>query len=227
MRELLGSLAGETTKEAEKLSATRVRHIIEDRWARAGMVNHDMILGKKWAWLTRRALHTVGLPFSPHRPADCGLNHMQHVNRIRLHLERLSGSGNLLGRWESECWYKRNQQEWSIRKKEEPAISVPGIYRMSHTPAGIWTFRDERDSADSSAIIEVKANAKGSRLLELVLHELAICEGTVWYFVEMDPKKGEFSGLIDIFEKLDDQDKTRFFFYDLAEPGRLVYHLER
>ena len=227
MRELLGSLAGGTTKEAEKLSASRIRHIIEDRWAQAGMVNYGMMMGKKWVWLTRRALHNAGLPFSPHRPAEFWLNRMHHVNRVRLYLERLYGSANLPGRWESECWYGRHKQEWRVKKKEEPGVSVPDVYRMWHTPAGIWTFRDEGATDDSSSIIEVEVGAKGSRDLEFMLRELAACEGTVWYFVEMDPEKGVFSDLMENFEKLEVRYKSRFSFYDLAEPYRLVYHFER
>jgi hypothetical protein len=96
MRELLGSLEGGTTKETEKLSAIRIRHIIEDRWAKAGMVNHGLILGRRWEWPTRRALYETELPFSPYLPAN--LWHLHHVNRIRLYLERLSGSDNLQGR---------------------------------------------------------------------------------------------------------------------------------
>jgi len=98
---------------------------------------------------------------------------------------------------------------------------------MWHTPAGIWTFRDEGATDDSSSIIEVEVGAKGSRDLEFMLRELAACEGTVWYFVEMDPEKGVFSDLMENFEKLEVRYKSRFSFYDLAEPYRLVYHFER
>lgn len=70
MRELLGRLAGGTIKETEKLSATRIRHIIEDRWAQAGMVNHSLVLGRRWVWPTRRALYETELPFSPYLPAN-------------------------------------------------------------------------------------------------------------------------------------------------------------
>jgi hypothetical protein len=224
MRELLGSQAGETTKEAEKLSATRVRHIIEERWAQAGMVNCEMILGRKCVWLSQRALHMAGLPFSPHRPALSQLDHLHHVNRIRLYLERLSNSANLSSHWESACWFERKQQEWRVRQKAEPDISIPDVYCMRHTPAGIWTFRDEGTTVDSSVIIEVSANRSWN--FDLVLRELYACKGVVWFFVEMDPKQAVFSGLKRIFEKLNDQDKSRFYFYDLAEPGRLVYHFE-
>ncbi len=226
MRELLGSLAGKTPREVETLSAARIRHVIEDHWALAGMVHYETILGKRWVWPTRRALHAAGLPFSPHRPADIWLNHLHQVNRIRLHLERIYSSAGLPGHWESERWYERNKRKWKNWKKRDSGIYVPDEYRMWHTPDGIWIYRNERDTADSTATIEVEISAKRPATLWSILHELAIYAGTVWYFVEMDPKQGVFSGLIEIFEELEDRFKSRFYFYDLAEPGRLVYHYE-
>src|SRR5260370_39821374 len=224
MRNRLGSQAGEATREADRLSVSRIRHIIEDRWGAAGMVNYGMSLGRRWVWLTRRGLQTAQLPFRSRRPAEAGLDHLHHVNRIRLTLERLSGSANPSGRWERACWYQHNQQEWRVRQKTEPRISIPDVYRVWHTPAGIWTFREEGALVDSSVIVEVCA--KRPWAFDSMHGELARCKSSVWYFVEMDPKQEVFSVLKHLIEKLDDQDKSRFSFYDLAEPGRLVYDFE-
>lgn len=226
MRKLLRSRAGATPKEAEKLSASRVLHIVEDRWTKAGMVNYNAILDKRWIWPTRRALHITDLPFSPYLPAN--MWHLYHVNRIRLYLEeRFSVSNDLLGYWESARWYGLYKRYWRARKKADTVISVPDVYRMSHTPAGLWSFWKAGDAVHTTATLEVKVSAQRPEALKRTLSELAIYGGTVWYFVEMDPKQEVFSGLMKSFEKLDDQCKPRFSFYDLAEPGRLVYRFER
>ena len=98
LRDLLGRMSEEETDEPGRLSVMRVRHIIEDRWEPAQMVSVEHILGKKWVWLTRRAMNRVALPLSPNRPADITINHLHHINRIRLHLEKLYWSQGLPGR---------------------------------------------------------------------------------------------------------------------------------
>src|SRR6266705_6325461 len=76
LQELLGRMPEGETNEPGRLSASRVRHIIEERWEPAGMVYYRNLLGKQWVWLSRRGLHAADLPWSPHRPADINLEHI-------------------------------------------------------------------------------------------------------------------------------------------------------
>jgi hypothetical protein len=89
LQELLGRMPEGETNEPGRLSASRMRHIIEERWEPAGMVYYKTLLGKQWVWPTRRGLHAAGLPWSPHRPADINLEHIHQINRVRLYLEGL------------------------------------------------------------------------------------------------------------------------------------------
>ena len=65
-------------------------------------------------------------------------------------------------------------------KKEDPDISVPDVYRMSHSPNGLWVFRNAEDTADSSATIEVKVSAERPEALKRMLHELAVHGCFLW-----------------------------------------------
>jgi hypothetical protein len=43
----------------------------------------------------------------------------------------------------------------------------------------------------------------------------------------MDAEEGVYDGLMKILAGIDERRRERFFFYDLDDPARLVYHYER
>ena len=226
LQELLGRQAAGLTKEPGLLSKTRIRHIIEDRWEPAGMVYTDTMMGRKWVWPTKRALQRAGLPFAPHRPgADINLNHLHSCNRLRLDLERLYP---VYGSWESERMVERTKKEWRVKKKADEYTTIPPEYDMWHMPDAIWRYRNKGDAYDYQVFIEVEISAKRPEKLAAILRELAR-HGTTWYFVDMDPRKGVYDGLMEAIESLGDRlgkYKSSFYFYDLADLNTLVYHYE-
>ena len=227
LQELLGRMPEGETNEPGRLSASRMRHIIEERWEPAGMVYYKNLLGKQWVWPSRRGLHAAGLPWSPHRPADINLEHIHQVNRIRLYLEGLYWGQNLKGEWESERWYERRKKEWLALGKADSGVYVPYEYRMHHTPDGLWRFRNPGETEDSLAIIEVEISAKNKDQLERIMRDLAVYAPVIWYFVDMDPAEGVYAGLMGVLEGIDERRRGRFIFYDLNNPTKLVYRYER
>lgn len=228
LRDLLGRMSEWETDEPNRLSVTRVRHIIEDRWEPAQMVSTESILGKKWVWLTRRALNRVALPFSPYRPADITLNHLYHINRIRLHLEKLYSGEGLTGSWESARLIERSRKEWKTMQKEDPLLSIPRRYKTWHMPDGIWTFRNKDHIEDHVAFIEVEVSSKGLERTSRIMSDLAR-HGTTWYYVDMNPKKKHlYDTLISALDTLDTRfdHRSRFYFYDLFRPTKLIYPLD-
>jgi hypothetical protein len=229
LRELLGRMSEYELDDPGKLSASRIRHIIEDHWLPAKVIDTDNILGKKWIWLTRSGLNRVELPFSPHRPADITCNHLAHINRIRLYLERVYTSHSLPFNWESAKLIERTKKEWKARKKADLGEYVPDEYRGWHMPDALWTFRNRGDTDDGKVFIEVEVSSKGLERTVDILLDLAR-HGTTWYFVEMDPKKGVYKtlmGALDKFTGRQEHYQGRFYLYDLADPNKLVYEYEK
>ena len=193
------------------------------------MVYWDTMMGRKWVWPTKRALKRADLPFAPHRPADVNLNHIHHCNRIRLYLERLYWTQKLPGSWESERLIERSKKEWKVKQKADSSIFIPDRYQLWHMPDAIWTFRNKGQTQDRWVFIEVEVSQKSLEKLADILYNLGTY-GTTWYYVDMDPKKGVYDRLMEALDTLTggaERFKSRFFFYDLAEPNKLVYHYEQ
>jgi hypothetical protein len=226
LQELLGRMPEGKTNEPGRLSASRMRHIIEERWEPAGMVYYKNLLGKQWVWPSKRGLSAAGLSWSPHRPADINLEHIHQINRVRLHLENHYWSRKLKGEWESERWYVRRKKEWAVLKKAEPSTYIPDVYQMNHTPDGLWRFRNTGDNTDYLAIIEIEISAKHKDQLWQIMNELSIYAPVVWYYVDMNPEEGVYDGLMEVLAEMDTRDRERFVFYDLADPRKLVYHFK-
>ena len=226
LQALLGRMPEGETNEPGRLSASRMRHIIEERWEPAGMVYYRNLLGKQWVWPSRRGLNAAGLSWSPHRPADINLEHIHQINRVRLYLEDLYWSRKLKGEWESERWYVRHKKEWAVLKKADPSTYIPDVYRMNHTPDGLWRFRNTGSNTDYLAIIEVEISAKHKDQLRQIMDELSAYAPVVWYFVDMNPEEGVYDGLMEVLEEIDKRDRGRFVFYDLANLGKQAYHFK-
>jgi len=231
LRVILGRQAAGPTKQRGLLSKTRVRHILEERWLPAKMVYADIMLGKKWVWPTRRALQRAGLPFSPHRPADVNLYHLQQCNRIRIYLEDSYRRRDLPGSWESERMIELSKKDWRAKRKADSSIYIPDEYDTWHMPDAIWRFRHKDDKEDvvRTAFIEVETSPKRPDKLDEIVLNLAQ-HGTTWYFVDMDPRRGVFKALTDALGRLDGRlahYKENFYLYDLADPDKLVWEYEK
>src|SRR6266516_5361806 len=230
LRELLGREAAGPTKQPGLLSKTRVRHIIEERWEPAKMVYANTMLNKKWVWPTKRALQRAGLPFAPHRPADINLNHIQQCNRIRLYLEGHYWNRGLMGSWESERMIELSKKEWKAKQKADSITYIPDQYRIPHMPDAIFTYHNTKEQKDDWWVfVEVEVSLKRPEKLNDIVYNLGVY-GLTWYYVDMDPKKGIYDGLMDALNTLTGRQerlKSRFWIYDLAEPTKLVYHYER
>lgn len=221
LRDLLGRLSDHRLEEEDRLSATRVRHILEDRWLPARVVEADHVMGKKWVWLTRRGLNRVKQPFSPHRPADVTANHLHQINRIRLDLE---AAYPISGSWESARWIERNKKLWKTRKKETSTV-IPDEYETWHMPDALWTFRNDGETSDQRVFIEVELSSKGIERTAEIMLNLAR-HGTTWYFVDTNPKKHVYETLMEAlngFTGPQEQYKSCFYFYDLANPDKLLF----
>jgi len=143
-----------------------------------------------------------------------------------LYLENLYWGKKLKGEWESERWFVRRKKEWAALKKADPSTYIPDVYRMNHTPDGLWRFRSTGSNTDYLAIIEVETSAKHKDQLRQIMDELATYVPVVWYFVDMNPEEGVYDGLMEVLEEIDKSDRGRFVFYDLADLRRQVYHFK-
>ncbi len=229
LRDVLGRLSEYELDEPDRLSASRIRHLLEDHWLPAKVVYVENILGKKWVWLTRRGLSRVGLPFSTHRPADINLNHIDHCNRIRLYLEKLYSGLSLPGSWESSKMIELSKKEWKARKKADPSEYIPDEYRGWHMPDALWSFRNRGDTDDGKVFIEVEVSSKGPERTADILLDLAR-HGTTWYYVNMDEQKGVYKTLTDALNKFTGRQehyRGNFYLYDLASPNKLVWEYEK
>jgi len=125
---------------------------------------------------------------------------------------------------------EQSRKEWKAIEKDDPLAFVPRRYKMAHMPDAIWTYRNKKDQLeDSEVFIEVELTSKGLERTERVFHDLAR-HGITWYYVDLNPKKQHlFETLKDALDGLDERrdHRSRFYFYDLANPSKLVYHLKR
>ena len=146
LRLLLGRLSEyELDDDLDRLSVTRVRHIIEDHWLPAKVIESESILGQRWIWLTRRGLNRVDAPFSPHRPADTTVNHLHHINRVRLDLEGIYQDA---GRWESVRMIEQSKKQWKMQRKADSLTYIPREYETWHMPDGLWFYRHDETSKE-------------------------------------------------------------------------------
>jgi hypothetical protein len=163
LQELLSLRPLGKTQEEGWLAEATVRHWIE-RWRRAGILGHGVILAGKpgFVWLTRKGLRTLELPYRPWVPNPGRLRHLFYVNEIRLLYE------------EDECkpvWVSERQldSERGPRRRGE---------RVGHLPDGELHWSDGGVTA-----IEVELSTKVDARLEDILRQLALNYSRAWYYV--------------------------------------------
>ena len=96
-------------------------------------------------------------------------------------------------------------------------------------PDAIFTYRNKKDTTDRWTFIEVEVSLKRPEKLNDIVYNLGVYGSNIWYYIDMDPKKGIFNGLKDALETLTGRDerlRSKFWIYDLAEPDKLIYHYE-
>lgn len=151
------------TQEQDWLAEATVRHWIE-RWRKVGILGHATILAGKpgWAWLTRKGLQLLELPYRPWTPNPGRLRHLFYVNEVRMLCE---------GQEEKPTWVSERQlsSERGPRKRGE---------RIGHLPDGELHFSDGTVYA-----VEVELSTKVSERLERILLEVGQRYHGVWYDV--------------------------------------------
>lgn len=122
---------------------------------------------------------------------------------------------------------ERSHKEWKAIEKDDPLVYVPSRYKTWHMPDAIWTYRNKVDQAEDSVVfIEVEVSSKGLERTQRIFLDLAR-HGITWYYVDLS-KKHLMATLMDALESLDKRrdHRSRFYFYGLDNPNKLVYHSE-
>jgi hypothetical protein len=175
VQELLGRMPGRGGKPASPsgLTLSAVLQVV-DRWVTLGLVEYQRIYDGEpgYVSVTADGLKILHLPYARRTPAESTLQHLHHINRVRLELERRHPDFH----WVSERVLRAAQP-----RREEGSV-VP------HLPdAQVW--------APSAIAVEVERSPKSPKELDDLLTELLItgaaaADGehpllytTIWYFV--------------------------------------------
>lgn len=151
------------TQEEGGLGEGTVRHWVE-RWRRAGILEHGVILAGKpgFVWLTRKGLHTLELPYRPWVPNPGRLRHLYYINQVRMSCENLEDTPT----WVSE---RRLDSERGPRRRGEQA---------GHLPDGELHWSDGVVYA-----VEVELSRKVDNRLTGILKQVGQDYPGVWYYV--------------------------------------------
>ncbi len=131
------------------------------RWIDCGWVECQKILANspRWIWLTRQGISEVGAPHGHFQPKAGILNHISHVNAVRL----------LLHKQKPEyTWI----DERELRQQQKLGHIADGEIITPETTVGI----------------EVELTAKKAERVTEIIHGLVTHYSTVWYFVNATTK---------------------------------------
>lgn len=160
--QILGALKSEdeAVQQQGKLGKSAVKNLYR-RWTKAGWIEKQKLLvGKpQWLWLSRHGLKHVGLDYGYRSPSLARLQHIHHVNAVRLYIEKKLGSQ---AQWISER--DINQARKTAQKK--------------HLVDGEVIYKGVRIA------VEVELNRKSQKRLASILHELKRDYRAVWYFAD-------------------------------------------
>ena len=128
------------------------------RWEKAGWIEKKKLLVEQpqWVWLTKKGLKTVGLGYKYMTPSVSRLNHIWHVNAVRLHVENKKGSK---AQWVSERAV--NSRRARMRKH---LVDSEVIYQ------------------NAQIATEVELVQKSAKRLKRILWGLKRDYSAVWYF---------------------------------------------
>ena len=185
--------AHEPDWQEASISDETVKWLIK-RWRKAGWVESRKLLAREpaWVWLSKDGLTEMGLEYPVYTPAVGRLNHIYHVNMVRLYIEKKRGD---------EVQWISERQINVERKKEGKRHMVDGEAVYQGTVIGV----------------EVEQTQKSKRRLASIVRELQQDYEAVWYFVA-DPAMEAVREAISRIEGTDNQDKWRnFIIYPLAD----------
>jgi len=149
------------------------------RWVELGLVEYERGDADEpgWVHLTALGLRRLGLPYAPLTPAPGSHQHLFHINRVRLDLER---------RHPTYQWISERTLRAALPRRAE-GVTVP------HLPdAQVWTPKP--------VAVEVERSPKSPGELDAILTELLIAGvpavggeapllyTTVWYFVRSNTR---------------------------------------
>jgi len=157
------------------------------RWRKAGWIENRKLLAHRpqWVWLSKIGLDDMGLSYPYRTPAVGRLNHIYHVNMVRLYTE---------GRLGNEAEWISERQVNAERKADDKKHLVDGEVVYQDTVIGI----------------EVEQTQKTKRRLASILYELQEDYVAVWYFVA-EVALGAVEEMISKREGTDDQKDWRTF----------------
>jgi hypothetical protein len=173
------------------LSARNTRHAI-GRWVTEGLVVQKKFLFEDpgWLWLTNRGLHAVQLNYCLYLPSLGNLNHLHHLNELRITLEN---------RYKERLTWKSERE---LRQAFE---------RMSRDHKKDWHIVDAVITVDGGPEvgIEVELTQKSERRHTELVERLSRQYKGVWYFVTDDTKNA--------VERAIDKRRHIFRVYNFAE----------
>lgn len=156
---LLGRTAQGPTKAEGALQESGVNRVVR-RWIQDGMAATRKVYVKQpgWVWITPAGLRQLELPFKAWHPTIGGrLNHLHHVNEVRLRVEAEYPDG---------YWHP----ERALRREHS------GDKRF-HIPDGVFHFRGR------TYAIEVELTAKSVERAQGLAYQVVEQYKRVWYFV--------------------------------------------
>jgi len=175
VQQLLSRMPGKGGRPASPtgLTLSAVLQVVT-RWVELGLVIYDRGAADEpgWVHLTALGLRKLGLPYAPLTPAPGSHQHLFHINRVRLEVER---------RHSTYQWTSERTLRAALPRRAE-GVTVP------HLPdAQVWTPKP--------VAVEVERSPKSPGELDAILTELLIVGvpatsgeapllyTTIWYFV--------------------------------------------
>ncbi len=175
VQELLSRMPGKGGKPASPtgLTLSAVLQVVA-RWVELGLVVYERGNADEpgWVYLTSLGLRKLGLSYAPLTPADSSYQHLFHINRVRLDLER---------RHPTYQWISERTLRAALPRRAE-GVTVP------HLP-------DAQVRTPKLVAVEVERSPKSPGELDAILTELLIVGvpavsgeaplvyNTIWYFV--------------------------------------------
>lgn len=161
---LLGRDARRSTQQTGFVQRTTAQRVVR-RWLAAGMVRSNYLLAGQppWIFLTRKALHELGLPMRSYTPTVALANHFYWTNHVRLWVERHYPSDD----WLSERALSKARETTAANTQH---LVDAEIYRT--------------DAGGESIVIavEVELTVKEARRSRTIMQELAERYDGIWYF---------------------------------------------
>lgn len=141
------------------ISDETVKWLIQ-RWRDAGWVESRKLLAREpaWVWLSKEGLTAMSLKYPMYQPAVGRLDHIYHVNMVRLYIEKRRGDEV---QWISE-------RQINVERKDQG---------KRHMVDGEVVYQN------MVIAIEVEQTQKSKRRLASIVRELEQDYAAVWYFV--------------------------------------------